>query len=69
MQKSQKKNFVERCFVSTRGLHLCFKSCEEAKVAYEEGIALGFPLILEDCQLIDTRLQSEKIVVGQTVQS
>lgn len=64
MQNSQKKHFVERCFVSTRGLHFCFQTYGQAKAAYEEGLSLGFPLVLEDCQLIDTRLQPKKIAVG-----
>ncbi|MEL6556471.1 MAG: hypothetical protein AAFQ63_23910 [Cyanobacteria bacterium J06621_11] len=59
MSQAQKPRYkVERVFMSDRGLHFCFKTSQEAEIAYQGGLALGRTnLSLEGSQMIATRSQ------------
>ena len=47
---------VERIFVSDRGLHVCFKTEEQAKKAYASATAVGRSSILEGTQVIEPQI-------------
>ena len=44
---------AERLYVSTRGLHVCFKTRAQAERAYASAVAVGRRSILEGTQVIE----------------
>ncbi|MEL7053622.1 MAG: hypothetical protein AAGM45_17810 [Cyanobacteria bacterium J06588_5] len=60
-EPSQPRYRVESVFMSSRGLHFCFRTRVEAETAYQGGLQLGRTnLTLEGAQMIAARSRSSQ---------